>query len=512
LTARPTPFGRLVALCADHAWIVLVLSIALGVSAAMFAVGHFAMSTDTNALLSPKLTWKIREAAYNKTFPPSGSQVVVVVDGQTPELADQGAAALAAKLNSQPQLFHAVRQPDAGPFWAREGLLYLSLKDVQSTTAQLIQAQPFLGPIAADPSIRGLMGALSTSLQGVSLGQASLDDIDKPIKRLADALESLKAGKPTFFSWRTLISNGAPDPRELRHVILVAPNLDFAQLEPGSATTKAIRDAAKALNLDEAHGVRVRLTGPIPLQDEEFGSLADRAALIGILAVSAIILMLWLAVRSARLIVSILITTFIGLVCAAAMGLLVFHTFNAISVAFIPLFVGLGIDFGIQFSVRYRAEHMGGVGVREALVGSGNGMGRSLALAATAIACGFLAFAPTDYYGVSQLGVIAGVGMFIALLLNLTLLPALIRISQPPGAPERGAPPSLARIDDFVLGHRRLVIGTGVGAALVSAALLPLLHCGPCRWFPMPAPSPASCPATSRRRSPPSPMRPTCST
>ncbi|HZC16184.1 MAG TPA: hypothetical protein VE309_05440, partial [Caulobacteraceae bacterium] len=59
---------------------------------------------------------------------------------------------------------------------------------------------------------------------------------------------------------------------------------------------------------------------------------------------------------------------------------------------------------------------------------------------------------------------------------NLTLLPALIRISQPPGAPERGAPPSLARIDDFALGHRRLVIGTGVGAALVSAALLPLLH------------------------------------
>jgi hypothetical protein len=222
--------------------------------------------------------------------------------------------------------------------------------------------------------------------------------------------------------------------------------------------------------------VRVRLTGNIPLEDEEFGSLADRAGLIATLAVSAIILMLWLAVRSARLIVCILLTTFLGLVCTAALGLFVFHRFNAISVAFIPLFVGLGIDFGIQVSVRYRAEHMGETGVRESLIASGTGMGRSLALAATAIAAGFLAFAPTDYYGISQLGVIAGLGMFIALALNLTVLPALIRVSRPPGAPERGTHPSLSRIDNFVLGHRRLVVGTGVGAALVSAALLPLLH------------------------------------
>jgi hopanoid biosynthesis associated RND transporter like protein HpnN len=476
VTARPSLIGRLVALCASQAWIVLVLAITLGVTAAMYAVGHFAMTTDTAALLSPKLPWRIREAAFNQAFPPTGSRIVVVVDGQTPELAEQAAAALAARLSAQPNLFHAVRRPDAGPFWAREGLLYLPLKDVKSNMAQLIQAQPFLGPIAADPSIRGLMGALSTALQGVSLGQASLADIDKPVTRLADALESLRAGKPTFFSWRSLIGAGPPDPRSLRHVILLDPSLDFARLEPGQAPTKAIRDTAKALELDPAHGVRVRLTGNIPLEDEEFGSLADRAQLIATLAVSAIILMLWLAVRSARLIVCILLTTFLGLVCTAALGLFVFHRFNAISVAFIPLFVGLGIDFGIQVSVRYRAEHMGGTGVRESLVASGTGMGRSLALAATAIAAGFLAFAPTDYYGISQLGVIAGLGMFIALALNLTVLPALIRISRPPGAPERGTHPSLSRIDNFVLGHRWLVVGTGVAAALVSAALMPLLH------------------------------------
>src|SRR6202012_118245 len=101
----------------------------------------------------------------------------------------------------------------------------------------------------------------------------------------------------------------------------------------------------------------------------------DRAALIAFLGAGAIILMLWLAVRSARLIISIFLTTLIGLASAGAMGLLIFHRFNPISVAFIPLFVGLGIDFGIQFSVRFNAEHRGGQSAAEALVASGRGLG-----------------------------------------------------------------------------------------------------------------------------------------
>ena len=66
----------------------------------------------------------------------------------------------------------------------------------------------------------------------------------------------------------------------------------------------------------------------------------------------ALLVILWLAVRSARIVIAILVTTFIGLVITAAIGLFAIGRFNLISVAFIPLFVGLGVDFGIQFSVR----------------------------------------------------------------------------------------------------------------------------------------------------------------
>ena len=474
-SARPSVVARCVARCADRAWLVVALTAVLGIAAAWYSVSHFAMSTDTAELLSPKLAWRIRESTFNALFRPR-PQIVIVVDGRTPEQSETAAALLAARLRAEPPLFHAVRRPDAGPFWSHNGLLYAATSDVQTTIAGLIKAEPLLGTMAADPSLRGPMTALSTALQGVSSNAASLKDLRKPMRAIATALEQLRTGRPSFFSWRALVRDGPPDPHELRHLILVEPRLQFDQLEPGKRAADAIREAAKALQLDPAHGVRVRLTGPVRLEDEELSTLAQRAPLIALCAFGAIIAMLWMAVRSARLIAAILLTTLLGLILAVTVGLLVFTRFNVISVAVIPLFVGLGIDFGIQFSVRYRAERTGDIAVRAALIAAGRAMGRPLCLAAIAIATGFFAFTPTAYYGVSQLGTVAGLGMFIALGLSLTLLPALIRLTRPPGGNRRSTHPMLARIDAFILGHRGLVVGSGCAAALLSAALLPLLH------------------------------------
>ena len=65
--------------------------------------------------------------------------------------------------------------------------------------------------------------------------------------------------------------------------------------------------------------------------------------------------------------------------------------------------------------------------------------------------------------------------LLAALALNLTLLPALIALTRPPGASLRPSA-RLTRIDNYVLGRRRLVVALGAVAALISAALLPRLH------------------------------------
>ncbi|HZZ31766.1 MAG TPA: MMPL family transporter [Phenylobacterium sp.] len=461
----------------DHPWLTLSVVLALAAAALWFVVGHFSMTSDTAELISSKVAWRRHEIAMDKAFPQNTDSTVVVIDAATPELAESAAAALTAKLATETQLFRSVRRPDGGPFFAREGLLFAPTPQVRATTDQLVSAQPFLGPMAADPSLRGVMTAVSTLADGVTNGQTTFAAVGKPISVLADALQGVAAGKPTFFSWQAMIAGGADGLQApTRRFIIARPKLDYAALMPGVDSSDAIRLAAKSLGLDASHGARVRLTGAVPLSDEEFGSLADRAWLVSGSMLLAVLVMLWLAVKSVRLVAAILATTLIGLLLTTAMGLVTVGRFNLISVAFIPLFVGLGVDFGIQFSVRFRAERMTTKDLGEALTAAATGIGGSLTLAAVAIILGFLAFLPTQYVGVSELGIIAGVGMLIGLLLNLTLLPALIRLLRPPPQSEAVGSPQMAPVDRFLMERRRLVLWAFAVSTLVSIALLPFVR------------------------------------
>ena len=111
------------------------------------------------------------------------------------------------------------------------------------------------------------------------------------------------------------------------------PVLDFGALEPGATACSAIRAAAATLHLTPENGVRVRLTGPVPLSDEEFATLADRAVLMIAAMLFAVVATLWLAVRSFRIIACILITLAVGLAITMALGLYAAHVFNIISIA-----------------------------------------------------------------------------------------------------------------------------------------------------------------------------------
>jgi hopanoid biosynthesis associated RND transporter like protein HpnN len=122
--------------------------------------------------------------------------------------------------------------------------------------------------------------------------------------------------------------------------------------------------------------------------------------------------------------------------------------------------------------VRYRAERHECADLRQALVRAGERAGAPLTLAAVATAAGFFSFLPTDYRGLSELGLIAGLGMVIAFLTSITLLPALLQLLNPPGESEPLGYAALAPVDRFLERHRVPVI---VGTLLVAALGAPLL-------------------------------------
>lgn len=464
---------RLVAASCRRASLVVLVALVATLAMGLYTATHFRIDTNSERLVSQNTDWRQREIHYDRLFPQQNNLILVVIDGATPERAQYAVDALAARLSAHKDLLPRVHRPDGGQYFAREGMLFLDTSEVKSTTSQLIQAQPFLGVLAADPSVRGIMQSLTTMLEGVKRGSAKLSDLARPIQAVDATLSDALHGKKRFLAWRSLVTGAKPRTEELRRFIEVQPKLDYSALEPGEAASNLIRAEARSLNLTPEEGVRVRLTGPVPLADEEFATLTERAGLMGSAIFLAVVLTLWLAVRSFRIILAILVTITAGLILTTGLGLLYVHEFNIISIAFIALFVGLGVDFAIQFSVRYRAERHTVGELAPALALAGRHVGEPLALAALATAVGFLSFLPTNYSGVAELGLVAGVGMIIAFALSLTLLPALLVLVRAPGEPEQVGFFFLRPVDRFLRKHSQIVLQLAIGIGVVAVILAP---------------------------------------
>jgi uncharacterized protein len=475
-SASTVGVSRLVRLSLCYRWGVILAFFVLAALSASYFMRHVVISTDSKKLMSSSLSWRQQEAMLELAFPQRSDRILAVIDAATPEAADDAADALVNELSPRSDVIRAVARIDGGEFFERNGILFLKLEEVRRNTADLISAQPFLGTLAADPTLRGVIRTLSQSLEGVRLGKAKLDDLRPAFASIGDAMEAVTEGRTPAFSWRTLISGRAAKPSELRRFVNILPVLDFGALAPGGRTTAAIREAASRLGLTPERGVKVRLTGSVVLSDEEFDTIADGAVLNAVVTVLLVGVVLWLALKRGRIILAVFVNLLVGLLLTAAVGLWMVGTLNPISVAFAVLFVGLGVDFGLQFSVRYRSERYGGGDLDRAVLATGRGLAGPLVLAAASIATAFYSFLPTAYIGLSQLGLIAGTGIIIALVTTVTLLPALLAVLKPSGEEKPIGYGALAPLDRFLYDQRKWVVGATLAVTILGLPLLAALR------------------------------------
>ncbi|CCD91570.1 putative Membrane protein [Bradyrhizobium sp. ORS 375] len=458
---------RIVDSCAQHKWATLVLGMLLMIGCSLFAVTRFQINTDVEALIAQDLPWHRRQAELERAFPQRA--VTVVVEGRTAEGATLAADRLADSLRNDRAHIRQLNRPDAGLTLEGNGLLYSSEADLKQLIAGLTTAKPLLRGLASDPSLRGVVNMLTSVVQS---GQVGLDRLARPLAQASETLKDVLAGRPATFSWQALLQ-GHDLPLSLRrHFIEVSPVLNFDQLQPGRAATQAIRGAAHELALKRDYDATVAPTGQVPMNDEQFSVIRESALRDTLAAVFGVIVVLWLALRSWKLIVAVLFSLAVGLAATAALGLLMVGSFNLISIAFFVLFVGLGVDFGIQLSVRYRAERHEIGDLRKALRNAAHKAGDPLALAAAATAVAFFAFLPTSYRGLSELGLIAGFGMILAFVSSITMVPAALMLLAPAGEAAPIGFPRLAPLDNFLQRHRKIVLA--VTAAVILAGL-PLL-------------------------------------
>ncbi len=439
-----------------RAGLVVIAALLLAGLGLAYSARHLSIDSDTDHLFAASLPWRQAEIAEAKNFPQFNQLIVAVVRAKTPEEAVETAQALNLALNADKQNFIDSDYPSSAKFYNTHGLLLLPVPQLAKLLGTIVAAQPFLGQLAADPSARGLFTGISLIAQGVQRGQADLTPYNDALRGVEQNLQAAAAAKPEPLSWQSLISGSLGGDAQF---VLAHPILDQQSIQPGATATAMLRKIAASLPDVKAGRASVDYTGQIPLSDEQFASLTQGLVAGSVISLLLITLWLFLALRTWRLIVPILLTLVLGLSLTISFAAIAIGVLNLISVAFAILFIGLAVDFGIQFSVRLRDVRHVVNDLALAIPETARQAGGQIALAATATACGFLAFAPTPFTGVAELGIIAGVGMGIAFLCTITFLPALLRLFAP--RPEfflLGLPYG-ERVDNLVFRYRRLVLG-----------------------------------------------------
>lgn len=459
-----------------HAWLVLAASLVATALSGWYVVSNLSIDTDTDGMLSDRLDFRKNSIRLKQVFPQLSNNIAIVIDGETAGQADDAALVLAMALRDRPSLFGNVFDPRGEAFLRRNGLLFLGEDELVKLVDRLAASQVFLGKLSRDPSLRGLFGVLRLALDNTNAA-ASPAELTTVMEAVAKAAKAEASDTRHVVSWSSLLDGGETTDADRRRIILVQPSLDFGSLAPAADAMATIRALARSRGLTPDKGVRLRLTGSVPLEHEELESVAEGMGLAGMVSLSLVLLLLFWALKSPRLVGALLITLVMGLIWTAAFATLAIGRLNLISVAFAVLFIGLSVDFGIHFVLRVREEMRSHVTIRDAMRPATAGVAGALWLCAIAAAIAFFSFLPTDYVGLAELGVIAGAGMFIALFANLTVLPACMTVaasSRPDGAPAEAvsdAAPVSRRVR-----YARPIVGVAVLLAVGAALLTPQMR------------------------------------
>jgi uncharacterized protein len=431
-----------------HAFGVVALGLVFSIVSVLYLVHNIRINTSTTDMLSAELPFRQKDREMSAAFPEMSDNLLIVIDGHTPDLADRAALALAEKMRLEPKVFGTVIDIAGEPYFRTNGLLYLDIDELYELSDRLAEAQPFLGALWRDLSLRGLFGLFGKAIDVVvanganrlndvvvanGANDASASEAIAPPIEIARMLNAVAAvgeaqisGAFSELSWRELMQGKDDGANANRRFLLIRPTLDFLSLSPASDAMEAVRALSLKMALVPENGVRVRLTGSAALDEEELESVEQGMGLAGLLSLCLVTFLLVVGLKRLSLVLATVLTLVMGLIWTAAFAVLALGSLNLISVAFAVLFIGLSVDFGIHYGLRYKEAVDDGADHEAGLQSAAKGAGGALTLSAIAAAMAFYSFLPTDYRGLAELGLIAGTGMFIALFANMTLLPALL--------------------------------------------------------------------------------------
>ncbi|HEX9079030.1 MAG TPA: MMPL family transporter, partial [Desulfuromonadaceae bacterium] len=451
------------------ATVVLFALATLGILA--YSAVNFKIDADLTNMVSEKLPFRNLEKQLYREFPQLTDVIVVVVDGDSVGEAMDARKLIADRLRKETRFFKSVQEPGGSELFERNGLLYLDPPELEALSDNLAKGEPLMGLLFKDYSLRGFFSLVGTALD--NYGNESAGEMDIMFDQMAAALTNTTQNRTYHLPWESMMYGEKEAAEQRSQFIIIKPYLDKDGMIMGNPPPVLVRNLISPLKLGNT--VRVRLTGDVLLSYDNVTTVEESVGFATFASLLLVGLVIIVGLGSGRLVLASLLTLLAGLVWTTGFALMAIGSLNLISITFAVLFVGLGIDYGIQFCLRYRELVETDHDNRESLVTTATGVGTGLFLSCITTSIGFFAFLPTAYSGVAQLGLISGVGMFIGLFCNLTLLPALLTLFR---FRKGMTMPFLQKmpITDFPYRHYKVISVAALVLGLCCAATLPKVY------------------------------------
>ena len=492
--------GRLFRFVARYPRVIVIVALLLSVISTLYTKQSMEYLTGRDDLMPKNRKFYLDNAAYNREFG-GPDEIVVVIESGDREQATLFGERLETALRKEKVKFSDVFFPGGLPFFRRNGLLFMPLADIKELKQNLLKAQPALKALSAAPSVQTLFTYLTVEIDAWLAGDRTSPHELERLARITFMLEKLDVGFTSFGSGGMtnlslegfFLGSGSGQESAFAkagkmQILTVTPIKKSGSFVPAEEAIPVVRREIDFLKkLPEFKGVTVGLTGVPVLEHEEMTTSQKDITLATVVSLVLTVILLLVAFRGLATMLAAMISLIVSICLSFGFATLAVGHLNILSMVFAIMLIGIGIEYGIQVVLRYKEELALG---KDELAAIGQGLDRNIwaiIMAAATVAAAFLTFVATDFKGISELGVIAGGGVAICVLVTFTVLPALLVLTAQWRArkvvtPARGSglrprgnlETSVVRerITTLLFGYPKIVLG--ITALLCLASLYPV--------------------------------------
>lgn len=421
------------AVCRYPSWF-LYPQIALFVACVLYTVFFLQFDTSRDNLVGSNKKYHQNYLRLKKEFPQQ-SDLVVVIESENVEKNRQFAERMGAKLEGETNLFVDVFYKGDLPMMGAKALLFVPEPDLRNLKDTLHNDAPFIRQFTQTTNLVSFFEQINTAFRTApretnAQTESLIQSLPALARIITQATASLnRPGTPPSPGVTALFDAG--DEAVRKTYITFANGKIFlvtAHTPVHDLNGKAV-ERIRQLILEtqgEVPGLNVGLTGEPVLEHDEMEQSQKDTTLASIVALILCALIFIYGYSETGRPVKATLCLIVGLAYTLAFATLTVGHLNILTITFVPILIGLAIDFGVHLVTRYEEELRHGKTKEAALTKAMVFTGQGIFVGALTTAGAFLAMWFTNFKGIQEMGIICGGGLLVCFIPMITLLPVLL--------------------------------------------------------------------------------------